>query len=238
MTGGGTAMDMIALARTGDHDAFGFLVGPLRPELQLHCYRILGSVHDAEDALQETLLAAWKAFPKFEDRSLRAWLYRIATSRCRNMLRATERRPRALEPMHEVQLPEPSRIGEVLWLEPYPDSLLEGLADDAPGPEARYESREATSLAFVTAMQLLPPRQRAVLILRDVLGYPASETAEMLESSEESVTSALKRARATLKDASSEGTVPPPAPRSAVERALVERFVRAFESSDVTGVVS
>ncbi len=230
-------MDLIALARNGDDDAFGALVGPLRRELQLHCYRILGSVHDAEDALQETMLAAWKAFPKFEERSLRAWLYRIATSRCLNMLRASARRPRATEPMHEVELPEPSRIGEVLWLEPYPDTLLEGIADDAPGPEARYESREATSLAFVTAMQLLPPRQRAVLILRDVLGYQASETADMLGSSEESVTSALRRARATLKGASSGGATPPPAPRSAAEQTLVERFVRAFESSDVKGVV-
>jgi RNA polymerase sigma-70 factor (ECF subfamily) len=231
-------MDLMALARNGDGEAFAALTGPLRPELQLHCYRILGSLHDAEDALQETTLAAWKAFPRFEERSLRAWLYRIATNRCLNMLRASARRPRAAEPMHDVELPEPSRLGEVLWLEPYPDSLLEGIADDAPGPEARYESREATSLAFVTAMQLLPPRQRAVLILRDVLGYQASETAEMLASSEESVTSALKRARATLKAASSEGALPAPAPRSVAERALVERFVRAFESSDVKGVVS
>jgi RNA polymerase sigma-70 factor, ECF subfamily len=231
-------MDLIALARNGDDDAFGALVGPLRRELQLHCYRILGSVHDAEDALQETMLAAWKAFPKFEDRSLRAWLYRIATRRCLNMLRASGRRPRATEPMHDVELPEPSRIGEVLWLEPYPDTLLEGVADDAPGPEACYENREATSLAFVIAMQLLPPRQRAVLILRDVLGYPAAETADMLGSSEESVTSALRRARAALKGASSAGTIPPPAARSAAEQTLVERFVRAFESSDVKGVVS
>jgi RNA polymerase sigma-70 factor (ECF subfamily) len=231
-------MDLMALARNGDGEAFAALTGPLRPELQLHCYRILGSLHDAEDALQETMLAAWKAFPRFEDRSLRAWLYRIATNRCLNMLRASARRPRAAEPMHDVELPEPSRLGEVLWLEPYPDSFLEGIADDAPGPEARYESREATSLAFVTAMQLLPPRQRAVLILRDVLGYQASETAEMLESSEESVTSALKRARATLKAASGESALPAPAPRSVAERALVDRFVRAFESSDVKGVVS
>ena len=127
-------MDLIAKAREGDHDAFAALAGPLRPELQLHCYRILGSVHDAEDALQETLLAAWKAFPKFEDRSLRAWFFRIATSRCLNILRASARRPRASEPMHEVQLPEPSRMGEVrtrlkeLHLEPY-DCLSPPLMD-------------------------------------------------------------------------------------------------------------
>lgn len=230
-------MDLIALARDGDEDAFAALVEPYRRGLQLHCYRILGSLHDAEDALQETMLAAWKAFPKFEDRSLRSWLYRIATSRCLNMLRASARRPHVTEPMHEVELPEPSRVGEVLWLEPYPDTLLEGIADDAPGPEARYESHEAVSLAFVTALQLLPPRQRAVLILRDVLGYQASETADILGASEESVTSALKRARLTLKVARGEGAMPAPAPQSAGERTLVERFVRAFESSDVTGVV-
>lgn len=230
-------MDLIEVARNGDEHAFAALVEPHRRELQLHCYRMLGSLHDAEDALQETMLAAWKALPKFEDRSLRAWLYRIATNRCLNMLRASVRRSRATEPMHEVELPEPSRMGEVLWLEPYPDDLLDGIADDAPGPEARYEMNEAVSLAFVTAMQLLPPRQRAVLILRDVLGYRASEAAQMLGSSEESVTSALKRARASLKGAPSQGDTPVPAPRSAAEQSLVDRFVQAFESSDVTGVV-
>lgn len=237
MTDRGAPMDLIMLARNGDEDAFAALVERHRRELQLHCYRILGSLHDSEDALQETMLAAWKAFPRFEDRSLRAWLYRIATNRCLNMLRTAGRRARATEPMHEVELPEPSLIGEVLWLEPYPDTLLEGIADDAPGPEAHYESREAVSLAFVTAMQLLPPRQRAALILRDVLGYQASEAADILGASEESVTSALKRARATLKGALNIGGMPPPAPRSAAEQTLVERFVQAFESSDVMGVV-
>lgn len=230
-------MDLIALARNGDENAFTALVGPHRHELQLHCYRILGSLQDSEDALQETMLAAWKAFSRFEDRSLRAWLYRIATTRCLNMLRSSARRPRATEPMHDVELPEPSRMGEVLWLEPYPDTLLDGVADDAPGPDARYELHEAVSLAFVTATQLLPPRQRAVLILRDVLGYRASEAANMLGSTEESVTSALKRARATMKAATGEGGTPPPVPRSAAEQTLVDRFVRSFESSDVEGVV-
>lgn len=237
MTGIGAPMDLIARARNGDEEAFAALVGPHRQALQLHCYRILGSLHDSEDALQETMLAAWRAFSKFEDRSLKAWLYRIATTRCLNMLRASARRTRETEPMHDVELPEPSRIGEVLWLEPYPDTLLDGIADDAPGPEARYELHEAVSLAFVTAMQLLPPRQRAVLILRDVLGYKASEAAHMLGSSEESVTSALKRARATLKAALGDGGTQPPAPRSAAEKTLVDQFVLAFESSDVVGVV-
>ena len=234
----GMPMDMITLARGGDENAFSILVEPHRSELQLHCYRILGSIHDSEDAVQETFLAAWKAFPGFEGRSsLRTWLFRIATSRCLNLLRASVRRPRTQEPMYQTQLPEPSRSGEALWLEPYPDTLLEGIPDGAPGPEARFETREAISLAFMTAMQLLPPRQRAVLILRDVLGYHASETADMLRSSEESVTSALKRARATMEGAILGDQTPPPAARSAEERTLVERFVRAFESSDVRGVV-
>lgn len=237
MTRDGAQMDLITLAQSGDEEAFAALVEPHRRELQLHCYRILGSLHDSEDALQETMLAAWKAFPKFVDQSLRAWLYRIATTRCLNMLRAAAHSPRATEPMHDVELPEPSRTGEVLWLEPYPDTLLDGIADDAPGPEALYESHEAVSLAFVTAMQLLPPRQRAALILRDVLGYQAVEAAHMLGTSEESLTSALKRARATLKGGLHVGDMPPPAPRSAAEQELVDRFVSAFESSDVVGVV-
>lgn len=233
-----TPVELMVLARNGDERAFAALVEPHRRELQLHCYRILGSLHDAEDALQETMLAAWKAFPKYEDRSLRGWLYRIATSRCLNMLRTPAHRHRATEPMHDVELPEPSRVGEVLWLEPYPDMFLEGIADDAPGPEARYESREAVSLAFVTAMQLLPPRQRAVLILRDVLGYRAAEAADMLDVSLESVTSALKRARTTLQGVLDQGDSPPPAPRSPAEQSLVEQFVRAFESRDVPRVVA
>lgn len=233
--------DLIARARIGDQDAFRELVDPHRRELQLHCYRILGSAHDAEDALQETLVAAWQSLGKFEGRSaIRTWLYRIATNRCLNMLRSGSRLPRAEEQMAVVDLPEPSRMGEVLWLEPYPDALLEGLADRAPGPEAQYEAREAVSLAFVTALQLLPPRQRAVLILRDVLGYHAKEVAQILDSTEESVTSALKRARATLQPRlpASGQRDEPPLPHSAVERELVERFTQAFESHDVDGVVA
>ena len=233
--------DLIERARSGDQDAFRELVEPFRRDLQLHCYRILGSVHDAEDALQDTLLAAWQGLRGFEGRSsVRTWLHRIATNRCLNRLRAETRRPRAdTTEMPELDLPEPTRLGEVLWLEPYPDSLLEGLADPAPGPDARYEAREAVSLAFVTALQLLPPRQRAVLILRDVLGYHASEVAQILDATEESVTSALKRARATLQQRFPEpsGRARAPLPRSAAESELVERFTRAFESSDLDGVV-
>lgn len=234
--------DLIARARIGDEEAFRELVDPYRRQLHLHCYRILGSVHDAEDALQETLLAAWRGLNKFEERSsIRTWLYRIATSRCLNMLRSVNRYTKTEEHMPEIDLPEPTRVFEVLWLEPYPDTFLEGkLADNAPGPEAQYEARETVSLAFVTALQLLPPRQRAVLMLRDVLGYHAREVAQMLDSTEESVTSALKRARATMKMRYSAPAHQdqPPSPTSAAERELVERFTHAFESSDVQGLVA
>jgi RNA polymerase sigma-70 factor (TIGR02960 family) len=235
------AADLIDRARAGDGEAFGLLVGPHHRELQVHCYRILGSAQDAEDALQETLLAAWQGLRGFEGRaSVRTWLYQVATSRCLNALRTAGRRPRVKPPALGVEPPEPTRLGEVVWLEPYPDVLLEGLIDDKPGPEARYESREAISLAFVTALQLLPPRQRAVLILRDVLGFRAAEVAHMLESSEESVTSALKRARATLQRRlpSAGQQEPPPAPGSAVEQEAVEEFTRAFETGDLNGVVA
>src|SRR5919204_6990739 len=145
-------------ARAGDEDAFRSLVEPYRRELQLHCYRILGSLQDAEDLLQETMLAAWTGLEKFEGRSsLRAWLYRIATNRCLNALRDSRRRA----PDARRDLPRPTRLTEPLWLEPYPDTLLEGIADEAPGPEARYEAKESIALAFVSGLQHLPPRQRA-----------------------------------------------------------------------------
>src|SRR5262247_3594443 len=184
------------LARRGDSEAFGALVEPYLRELQAHCYRILGSTVDAEDALQETLLSAWRGLSGFGGQaSLRSWLFRVATNRCLDVLRAWRRRSRVEPVMLDVGPPEPTRYGEVWWLQPYPDVLLEGVIDQTPGPEARYEAREAISLAFVTALQLLPPRQRAVLVLRDVLGFHASEVAEMLEATEESVGSALKHAR-------------------------------------------
>ncbi|MGH2660904.1 MAG: RNA polymerase subunit sigma-70 [Actinomycetota bacterium] len=191
----------------------------------------------AEDALQETLLAAWRGLGAFERRaSVRTWLYSVATSRALNMLRAAKRRPQVELPLPDVSLPEPTRLAEPLWLEPYPDVLIENELESPPGPEARYETKEAISLAFVTALQLLPARQRAVLILRDVLGFRASEVARMLDSSVESVTSALKRARATLE--SRPHAEPPPQPDSPTERQLVGRLAAAFEASDVDAIVA
>ena len=191
--------NLLTRARAGDQEAFRQLVEPYRHPLQLHCYRILGSVHDADDALQETLLSAWQGLGGFEERSsVRTWLYRVATNCCLKAQRSRRRSQGVGSPPAWPDLPEPTRLGQVLWLQPYPDLLVDQLMDTAPGPEARFETREAVSLAFVTALQLLPARQRAVLILRDVLGFHAREVARVLDSTEESVTSALKRARATL----------------------------------------
>jgi RNA polymerase sigma-70 factor (ECF subfamily) len=233
---------LIERARDGDQDAFAALVEPHRRELQVHCYRILGSVQDAEDALQETLLSAWQGFGGFEGRSsVRTWLYRVATNRCLDALRSRGRTPPEVDmTVRGIEPPEPSRRNEVFWLQPYPDVLLDELTDPAPGPESTVESREATSLAFVAALQLLPPRQRAVLILRDVLGYRAREVAAMLDSTEESVTSALKRARATLDaELRHRSTHPsPPVAGSPEEVQLVERFVDAFARADVDGLVA
>ncbi len=236
--------ELIARCRAGDAEAFRELLEPFHRELMVHCYRFLGSMHDAEDALQETLLDAWKGLGAFEARSsVRTWLYRVATNRCLKILRSAGRRPRMAIPGEgsvRVDLPEPSAHGEVVWLEPYPDVLLEGLGDPAPGPEARYESKQAISLAFVTAVQLLPPRQRGVLILRDVLGYRAADVAEFLNTTEESVTSALKRARAGMQQRAPRlgAQQPPPPPDSPAERQLIDRLTRAFESCDVDGVVA
>ena len=151
---------LIAKARAGDSDAFRELTGPHRRELQVHCYRMLGSFQDAEDALQETLLSAWQGLGGFEERaSLRTWLYRIATNRCFNALRSGSRRPAKEWNIPGVEPPEPTRLGEAVWLEPFPDALLDGAIGMPPGPEARYEQTESISLAFVTALQVLPPRQ-------------------------------------------------------------------------------
>jgi RNA polymerase sigma-70 factor (TIGR02960 family) len=233
--------DLIARARAGDGDAFRQLTEPHRAELQVHCYRILGSFQDAEDALQDTLLAAWQGLGGFEERSsIRTWLYRIATNRCLNALRSARRRPAMEWGVPDVEPPEPTRLGEVVWLEPYPDALLEGAIDVPLGPEARYEQTEAISLAFVTALQVLPARQRAVLILRDVLGYHADEVADMLDSTVDSVNSALKRARAGLQRRlpPTGEREPPPAPDSPAEQALVAKFVRAYGSGDVDALVA
>jgi RNA polymerase sigma-70 factor (TIGR02960 family) len=230
-------VDVLDLARAGDGDAFRQLIEPYERELQVHCYRMLGSAQDAEDAMQEALLAAWQGLSGFEGRaSVRTWLYRIVTTRCLNARRSASRRLPVAPP--GPRPPEPTRLGEVTWLEPYPDVLLKGLADAAPGPEARYEAREAISLAFITAVQMLPPRQRAVLILRDVLGFAAGEAARILGSTEESVTSALKRARATLRHGLPAGGQPPPPPGSAGEKELIERLTRAYETGDVDGIIA
>jgi RNA polymerase sigma-70 factor (ECF subfamily) len=232
---------LTARARAGDQEAFRELVHPYSRELQVHCYRILGSAQDAEDALQETLLAAWRGLAGFEQRaSVRTWLYRIATSRCLNTLRATSRRVRAEGPQSWPDPPEPARLGDLPWLEPYPDLLLDQLTGAEPGPEARYEATEAISLAFITALQLLPPRQRAVVVLCDVLGFSRAEAAGILQATVESVASALKRARATLarRAADTAGREPPPAPGSPAERELVRQLTAAYAAGDVNGIVS
>jgi RNA polymerase sigma-70 factor (TIGR02960 family) len=233
--------DRMTRARAGDSDAFRELTEPHHRELQVHCYRMLGSLQDAEDVLQETLLAAWQGLDGFEGRaSIRTWLYRIATNRCLNARRSANRRAAKEWDMPAVEPPEPTGFGEIPWLEPYPDSLLEGAIDMPIDPEARYAQTEAISLAFVTALQVLPPRQLAVLILRDVLGFHANEVADMLDATVESVNSALKRARAGL-----HRLQPPtnerehaPAPDSPSEQALVAEFVRAYESGDVDALVA
>jgi RNA polymerase sigma-70 factor (TIGR02960 family) len=233
--------DLMSRARAGDGEAFRKLTEPHRRELQVHCYRMLGSFQDAEDALQDTLLTAWQGFGGFEGRaSLRTWLYRIATNRCLNARRSASRRPAKEWDVPNVEPPEPTRLGEVVWLEPFPDALLEGAIDAPLGPEARYEQTEAISLAFVTALQILPPRQLAVLILRDVLGFHANEVADMLDSTVESVKSALKRARANLQHRrlTTDDREPPPAADSPPEDAIVVKFVRAWESADLDALVT
>src|SRR5262245_9958949 len=233
--------ELIARAQAGDGEAFRALTEPHRRELQVHCYRMLGSLQDAEHALQDTLLAAWQGLGGFEDRaSIRTWLYRIATNRCLDALRAASRRPAKAWDIPGVDPPDPTRLGEVVWLEPYPDTLLEDAMGVPLGPEARYEQTESISLAFVTALQLLPPRQLAVLVLRDVLGFHAKEVADMLDSSVESVTSALKRARASLqrRRPAAADREPPPASDSPSEDAIVAKFVSPWESADLRSLVA
>ena len=232
--------DLIARARAGDHNAFGDLVQGHSHELQVHCYRILGSLQDAEDALQETLVSAWRNLDEFGQRSsLRTWLYTIATNRCLSMLRADSRRPRIAPLAPRDHLPEPTSAGDAPpWLEPYPDVLLDHLVDQRPGPEARYETTEAISLAFITALQLLPPRQRAVLVLRDVLGYHAAEVAQMLDATQESVQSALKRARATVDSHLADPSRRPARqPDTAAEHRLVARLTDALERADLDALI-
>jgi RNA polymerase sigma-70 factor (TIGR02960 family) len=227
----------LSRARAGDEDAFRELTHRYERELQLHIYRIVGSAQDAEDLLQETLLAAWRGLRQFEGRaSVRAWLYQIATNRSLDALRASRRRP----PEHGTsQMPEPTHWSEPLWLEPYPDLLLEGIPDQGPGPEARYETREAIALAFIAGLQHLPRQQRAVLVLRDVLGYRAGEVAEMLETTEASVNSLLRRARAAFESRlPASGRERAPLPSSKLERDIVGQFAEAVESGDVDAMVA
>jgi RNA polymerase sigma-70 factor (ECF subfamily) len=233
--------ELIARAQAGDEQAFRQLIGPYQRELQLHCYRIVGSAQDAQDAMQETLLSAWQGLAGFQGRSsVRTWLYRVATNSCLKALRSASRHPPVNWPPPGEHPPEPSRVGEVIWLQPYPDILLEGIAEPDPGPEATYEAHEAISLAFITALQALPPRQRAVLILRDVLGFPTSQVGAILDCTEDSAASALKRARTTMRRefARSPARQPPPHPGSAEERQLVERFTCAYQAGDVQAIVA
>jgi RNA polymerase sigma-70 factor (TIGR02960 family) len=226
---------LLQRASDGDERAFRELTDPYRRELQAHCYRMLGSLTDAEDMLQETLLAAWRGLAEFQGRaSVRTWLYRIATNRCLNALRSAGRRI-PTEPVPPFQPPEPSRRGEITWLQPYPDTLLAGIADTAPGPEARYQATEAVELAFVAGLQRMPPRQAAALVLRDVLGFATDEVATMLGTSHTAIKGALQRARAGL-DRGQAGR--PPRPGSAAEHDLARRFADAFVAADLPRVVA
>jgi RNA polymerase sigma-70 factor, ECF subfamily len=234
--------ELLEAARRGDESAYAGLIEPYRGELHAHCYRMLGSVHDAEDALQDALLRAWRGLARFEGRSsLRSWLYTIATNTCLN---AIERRPKRVLPIDYGPATDPhDGIGlppiESVWVEPYPDAGL-GLEDGFAAPEARYEVRESVELAFVAALQHLPANQRAVLILREVLGFSAQEVAESLETTVASVNSALQRARKTvderLPERSQQATL-----RSLGDdrlREVVESYMDAMQRGDVDAVVA
>jgi RNA polymerase sigma-70 factor (TIGR02960 family) len=229
----------LARARVGDDQAFRELVDPHLRELQVHCYRLLGSLPDAEDAVQETLMAAWHGLPGFAERSsLRAWLYRIATNRCLNARRAASRRLPPV-PSPPFDPPVPTCHGEMPWLQPYPGQWQEGTADTGPGPEARYESRETIELAFIAALQWLSPRQAAVLVLRDVLGFSTAEVAAMLDTTVTSVKGLLQRARAGVGGGlRAAGEQRPPEPGSAREQAITRRFAAAFAADDIAGVIA
>jgi RNA polymerase sigma-70 factor, ECF subfamily len=224
---------ILGRARSGDGDAFAQLVEPHRRELLVHCYRTLGSLQDAEDVLQEVLMSAWRALDSFDGRALRPWLYRIATNRCLNHLRDASRRPVASpHPGGGAAVGGMGAAEDPWWLEPFPDALLETAET---GPEARYDARESVALSFIAGLQHLPGQQRAVLVLRDVLGFPATEVADILGTTSASVNSALIRARGGVRPNRSPETVP--LARSAQEAAVVERFVDAFQSGDARRVV-
>jgi RNA polymerase sigma-70 factor (TIGR02960 family) len=228
---------VIELARGGSEEAFRELTAPHLGELRLHCYRMLGSLDDAEDLLQETLTAAWSGLADFAGRStVRVWLYRIATNRCLNAIRDARRR-RPPEPVPPFAVPEPSRRGEVRWLQPCPEAWLDD-PSSAADPAVRYEAREAVALAFVAALQRLAPRQTAVLLLCDVLGYAVAEVADMLGVTPTAVKGTLQRARASLRRGHAGGDEEAPSPGSAEERELAERFATAFSADDIEGVVA
>jgi RNA polymerase sigma-70 factor (ECF subfamily) len=233
-----STVDLVSLARAGDGSAFEALTEPFLRELHVHCYRMLGSLQDAEDVLQDTLLAAWQGLDGYAGRaSLRTWLYQIATNRCLNARRSAARRPAKAWDIPQVVPPEPSRLGEVAWLEPLPDAVVGG-AVPTPEPAARYEQTESISLAFITALQLLPARQVAALILCDAVGFEAPEVAEILGTTRQSVHSLLKRARATMRQHESADHEPAPAACSIVERETVAAFARAYEAGDLDGLVA
>ncbi len=224
--------------------AFTRLAEPLRREIKVHCYRMLGSLHEADDLVQETFLRAWRSFASFEPgTSFRAWLYRIATNACLNAI-ASRRHTQRLMPDQRgpaaitVRLPDGAPATEIAWLEPYPDSEIEGVADDAPNPEARYSAREAVQLAFVAAIQQLPPRQRAALLLCDVLGWAAGEAATLLGGSVASINSALQRGRETLAKRYPDGRPAERARPSPEQRKLLERYLEAWERHDIDGFVA
>lgn len=222
--------------------SFERLAEPLRRELKVHCYRMLGSVHEAEDLVQETYLRAWRSFDSFEPgTSMRAWLYRIATNACLNALASRKSAQRLLPDQLRGaagQSPPGAPATDVAWLEPLPDSNLTGVVDEAPGPEARYTSRESVQLAFVAAIQQLPPRQRAALILCDVLGWAASEAATLLDGSTASINSALQRARETLDKRYPQGRPPARPQLDPAQQELIARYLEAWEGHDLDGFVA